>query len=85
MNTHTYTEIRGPARIRSDDAAWQTVSAKTPHIMVAPPEPPVCTRTKRCKGCPYPAHGFICWSSGSQCLRTLTQRKRKSSPKEVSE
>lgn len=81
MEIHIHTGIRGPARGRLDDAAWQTVSAKTPHIMVAPPKPPVCTRMKLCKGCPYPAHGFICWSSGDQCLRTLTQRKPKPSQK----
>lgn len=85
MNTHIYTEIRGPARTRSDEAAWQTLSARSPHIVIRRPEPPVCTRTKRCKGCPYPAHGFICWSSGNHCLRTLTQRERKPSPKEVSQ
>lgn len=47
--------------------------------MILRPEPPVCTRSKRCMGCPYPGHGFICWSSGEQCLRTLTQQKERSS------
>lgn len=26
--------------------------------------------TTRCKGCPYPRVGFICWSIDGSCLRT---------------
>lgn len=38
------------------------------HSRVPPPKV-VCSRFERCKGCPYPAHGFRCWSSGDDCLR----------------
>lgn len=48
-----------------------------PHAATLPSERPVCTRESRCKGCPYPAHGFICWSETGPCLRTLTERRRK--------
>lgn len=48
-----------------------------PHAAALPSERPVCTREIRCKGCPYPAHGFICWSETGPCLRTLTERRRK--------
>lgn len=27
------------------------------------PESHGCTLFERCKGCPYPGHGFICWQS----------------------
>ena len=27
-----------------------------------PPKKPICSRYDRCKDCPYPSHGFICWS-----------------------
>lgn len=49
----------------------------TPRTAAPQPERPICTRTKRCEGCPYPAHGFICWSESGPCLRTLTERRRK--------
>ena len=26
-----------------------------------PPEKPTCTEYPECEGCPYPAHGFVCW------------------------
>ena len=35
-----------------------------------PPEPVFCTENERCRGCPYPAHGFVCWHRGGGCLRT---------------
>ena len=35
-----------------------------------PPEPVFCTENERCRGCPYPAHGIICWHRGGGCLRT---------------
>ena len=38
----------------------------------SPPHPPpraVCSRTPRCQGCPYPAHGFRCWNDSDGCLR----------------
>ena len=33
-------------------------------------ERPACTAFPHCDGCPYPAHGFICWRSDGTCLRT---------------
>jgi hypothetical protein len=37
------------------------------------PALPVCTRDAKCQGCPYPAHGFVCWSQDGQCMRTILQ------------
>ncbi len=34
------------------------------------PEPVFCTENERCRGCPYPAHGIVCWHRGEDCLRT---------------
>lgn len=34
------------------------------------PEPVFCNEHERCQGCPYPAHGVICWHRGGGCLRT---------------
>jgi hypothetical protein len=28
----------------------------------------------RCKGCPYPGVGFICWDTDGTCLRTEMDR-----------
>lgn len=35
-----------------------------------PPEPVFCTENERCRRCPYPAHGVICWHRDGTCLRT---------------
>ena len=35
-----------------------------------PPESVFCTENKRYRGCPYPAHGSICWHRDGTCLRT---------------
>lgn len=44
-------------------------------------EKPVCTRTERCKDCPYPAHGFVCWRENGECMRTdmekITEREKR--------
>ena len=41
-----------------------------------PPDKSVCARYDRCEGCPYPAHGFICWGKEvDRCLRTDIREK----------
>ena len=37
-------------------------------------EKPVCRDSPRCKDCPYPAHGFVCWHDEDQCLRTEMEK-----------
>ena len=41
-----------------------------PEYPCDPPEPHGCTLFERCKDCPYPGHGFICWQNEDTCLRT---------------
>ena len=42
---------------------------------------PVCSDMPRCKGCPYPAHGFISWRANNECLKTdmekIAEREKK--------
>ena len=33
---------------------------------------------EKCKGCPYPGVGFICWSTDGSCMRTDMDRISKS-------
>lgn len=33
-------------------------------------ERPVCRRSARCRDCPYPRHGIVCWHRDGTCLRT---------------
>lgn len=33
---------------------------------------------EKCKGCPYPSVGFICWSTDGSCMRTDMDRISKS-------
>ena len=35
-----------------------------------PYEKPICRKSEKCKDCPYPAHGFVCWRDEKNCLRT---------------
>ena len=50
---------------------WKDPSWLYTHSYASEPvPPPVCRHSARCEGCSYPAHGFLCWSSDSDCLRT---------------
>ena len=39
-----------------------------------PPQRPVCHQFSRCEGCPYPAHGFLCWGGEEDCMRTRVKK-----------
>ena len=40
-----------------------TVICEPPSVLTGPVE--------RCAGCPYPSHGFVCWSAEQDvCIRT---------------
>ena len=41
------------------------------------PEDPVCAFFEKCRGCPYPSHGFICWRSDGSCIRSEVERLNK--------
>jgi len=45
---------------------------------LGPPDPqdrPVCREYPECVGCPYPAHGFVCWRE--RCVRKEMERIHK--------
>ena len=46
----------------------------TPHKSRISEETPVCTMFRHCAGCPYPKHGFICWSGDGFCMRGTMQK-----------
>lgn len=33
-----------------------------------------CSLFTRCEGCPYPNHGFICWSRDGHCMREIMKK-----------
>ncbi len=35
---------------------------------------PLPKNTKKCKGCPYPGVGFICWSNDGSCMKTAVEK-----------
>ena len=37
-----------------------------------PPERLICRERPECAGCPYPAHGFVCWTEN--CMRQQMTR-----------
>lgn len=48
-----------------------------PHIpgfQQMPLPTPVCSHSLECNGCPYPRHGFLCWSTDGTCLRTRMKK-----------
>ena len=73
LNHHSGVVNRLPLR-------WERVNKWRFHISHVPgyaPEPeqkPVCRHFSRCKDCPYPAHGFLCWGSGEDCMRTRVKK-----------
>lgn len=36
-----------------------------------------CTMKPGCAGCPFPSHGFVCWSTEGSCLRTHMKKLQK--------
>ena len=48
-----------------------------PECTREPPEPVKCTVYDRCKGCTYPAHGFVCWGKDGNCLRQMLFKEDK--------
>ena len=47
---------------------------RTPGCATEPVQKPICRQYPRCEGCPYPAHGFLCWWDETECLRTRMQK-----------
>lgn len=33
-----------------------------------------CSLFAHCEGCPYPSHGFICWSGDGHCIRASMKK-----------
>ena len=42
---------------------------KAPSCARVPEPKTMCSLFARCEGCPYPSHGFICWSRDGPCMR----------------
>ncbi len=47
-----------------------------PGYAPGPEQHPVCRQFARCEACPYPRHGFLCWGSESDCMRTRIEKIR---------
>lgn len=62
-----------PIDRRSSGRHW-TGLMFVPECTHDPPEAAVCTLFDRCKDCPYPSHGFICWRDEDSCLRTTMNK-----------
>lgn len=40
-----------------------------------PDAPPGCPVKRDCESCPYPSHGFVCWSSSDRsCMKDSLRR-----------
>lgn len=62
-----------PINRRNADRHWGALMF-VPECAHDPPEAAVCTLFDRCKDCPYPSHGFICWKNEDSCLRTAMNK-----------
>ena len=77
-----YVRVRAYKQVGKTKAygKWSSVKKWLLHINYAPgyaPEPeqkPVCRQFSRCEGCPYPAHGFLCWGGEDDCMRTRVKK-----------
>lgn len=47
---------------------------RVPDSARTPEENPVCSLFTHCEGCPYPGHGFICWSRDGHCMRDTVKK-----------
>ncbi len=56
------------------DAERALLRSRSPAVRADPPPQPVCRMFDRCEGCPYPAHGFICWGPDEKCLRSEMEK-----------
>ena len=45
-----------------------------PSYARVPESKTMCSLFIHCEGCPYPSHGFICWSSDGLCMREIMKR-----------
>lgn len=50
-----------------------------------PPEERPCGPFKSCGACPYPSHGFICYSAEGDCLKTDIEKINAKRRKETSD
>ena len=63
------------ARLSRKTGEFIKISGHINYFNPDPPEPVFCTQNDHCEGCPYPAHGFICWHSDGSCMRTDMQKR----------
>ena len=56
------------ARLSRRTGEFIKISGHINYFNPDPSEPVFCTQTNHCEGCPYPAHGFICWHSDGSCM-----------------
>lgn len=61
----------------SAEPVWSCVLKAASTFAPEPPPPPVNRMMDRCRGCPYPRHGIICWHADGSCLRTDMEQVRK--------
>ena len=62
------------AQMQTSSILHQVRARASPSCAPEPPQRPVCHRFSRCEGCPYPAHGFLCWGSEEDCMRTRVKK-----------
>jgi len=71
----SWTQDLGLFSCPGDEAAAVVKETMVHTAIRLEPEPqPVCRMSDLCEGCPYPAHGFICWGPDKGCLRSEMQR-----------
>ena len=48
-------------------------------------EKKVCSKSEACKGCPFPASGFICWGEDGDCMRTRIDKLKENEKNDSTE
>ena len=55
------------------DSSYERMMIQKPENGKRDKSPPA-SFPRRCEGCPYPAHGFLCWGGEDDCMRTRVKK-----------
>ena len=71
------------AQMQTSSILHQVRARAAPIRSPEPLQKPVCHQFPRCEGCPYPGHGFLCWGSETDCMRTRIEKIYKKNGKDM--
>ena len=71
---HCLPHVAAVAQMRALSILRRVQARAAPTCSLEPLQKTVCHQFPRCEGCPYPAHGFLCWGGADDCMRTRVKK-----------